>query len=76
MTTQTAQQPATNTGTPNYHFILTVQRQNGIASCRSDVIDIPAGMSRRDVLQALFARLFPGDQQMVVLFFDLQPNQI
>jgi hypothetical protein len=58
-----------------YHFILTVQRKNGLASARTDVIDIPAGATRQDVFLFLANKYFPGET-VAVLFFDLQPNQI
>lgn len=58
-----------------HHFILTVQRKNGLASARTDVIDIPAGATRQDVFVFLVSKYFPGET-VAVLFFDLQPNQI
>lgn len=68
MTTQT--ETATT-----YHFVLTVQRSSGVASTRTDVIDIPAGATRQEVLSFLATKYFPGET-VAVLFFDLQPNQL
>jgi hypothetical protein len=58
-----------------YHFILTVQRESGIASTRTDVIDIRAGSTRQDVLSFLANQYFPRET-VAVLFFDLRPNQL
>lgn len=58
-----------------HHFVLTVQRRNGLASTRTDVIDIPAGASRQEVFLFLAKKYFP-DETVAVLFFDLQPNQL
>jgi hypothetical protein len=68
---------STDTAAPavTYHFILTVQRNNGVASTRSDLVDIPAGTTRQATLGYLANQYFPGEQ-VAVLFFDLQPNQL
>jgi hypothetical protein len=58
-----------------YHFILTVQRKNGLASARTDVIHLPAGTTRQEVFEFLANKYFPGET-VAVLFFDLQPNQL
>lgn len=72
MTTQT--EPATPQLT-TYHVILTVQRSNGVSSTRTDVINIPAGATRQEVLSFQANKYFPGET-VAVLFFDLQPNQL
>lgn len=70
--------PEQTTTTPEldvHHFILTVQRQNGIASTRTDILNLPAGATRKEVLSFLKNTLFPGEN-LAVLFFSLEPNQI
>lgn len=66
---------ATTTSLAPYHFILTVQRQNGLASTRSGIATIPAGTTRQQTLSDLLTQYFTGET-VAVLFFDLQPNQL
>lgn len=58
-----------------YSFILTVQRQNGIASTRSDVLHLPAGTTRTEALSFLKNALFPNEN-LAILFFSLEPDQL
>ncbi|MCL8016866.1 hypothetical protein [Streptomyces sp. AS02] len=70
MPTQAAAQQTTD-----YHYILTVQRQNGIASTRSGVAHIPPGSTREHVAGQVVQEHFPN-QPIAVLFFSLEPNQL
>ncbi|MGW7283962.1 hypothetical protein ACWGH4_00425 [Streptomyces sp. NPDC054847] len=78
MTTQTEQTTAqaTDTDTVDHHWILTIQRANGLMSCRSGVHALPTGMTRDEALRAIADEYFPGERQLIVLFFSLEPNQI
>lgn len=67
--TETPAQPTT------YHFILTVQRQNGVVGTRTDIVDIPAGTTRQQALGYLANQYWPGET-FAVLFFDLTPNKL
>ncbi|MCX4885886.1 hypothetical protein [Streptomyces sp. NBC_00847] len=69
---------AAQTETPKlttYHFVLTVQRQNGIASTRSDVLHLPDGSTRQEALTFLKDTLF-RHENVAILFFSLEPNQL
>jgi hypothetical protein len=75
MATQTSEHTAQTAQVTTYHFVLTAQRQNGIASTRSDVLHLPAGTTRTQALDFLKDTYFRGEN-VAVLFFSLEPDQL
>ncbi|AXK34690.1 hypothetical protein DVA86_20580 [Streptomyces armeniacus] len=85
MTTRTTQHPGTETSNINnslsgqdreYHFVLTVRREDGGASTRSGVLAVPRGTRRNDTLVCLVKAHFPDQDNTVVLFFSLEENTL
>jgi len=71
----TTETPAATPQLTVYHFILTVQRENGMASTRADLLNLPAGATRTEALSFLKNTYFPNEN-VAILFFDLAPNQL
>jgi hypothetical protein len=67
-----------NAGTNAHHFILTLQRPNGITSTRAGVWTPPPGATREQALAQIVEAAFPDLplSSVVVLFFSLAPNQL
>lgn len=57
-----------------YHYVLTVQLSAGRQSCRSGVLDVPPDTTRQKTLAYLTRTNFPGENNIVVLFFALEPD--
>ena len=55
--------------------MITVQRQTGLCSTRNDLVTFEPGTTRKEALDIITNRHFPGESHAVLLF-DLQPNQL
>ncbi|MFD7867336.1 hypothetical protein [Streptomyces sp. NPDC059783] len=76
MTMQAANAPDQQT-TTEWHWVMTVQTPSGAINTRNATVHVPNGYTRAEVFE------FVRDQfkathgaPIVVLFFDLQPNQL
>lgn len=75
MTTQQTA-PTSEKTTTAYHWIMTVQVGQTL-NTRSAIVDVPTGYTRQQILQFVLDQ-FERDygKPIVVVFFDLQPNQL
>jgi hypothetical protein len=67
----------TATQTTPYHWVMSVQTPEGLCNTRNAIVDVPPGTTRHQVFNFVYQQ-FTRDYgpQLVVLFFDLQPNQL
>lgn len=75
-TDQTAP-PATQQGTSDWHWVMTVQTADGCFNTRTAVITVPDGFTRAQAFEYVinqFKETYGGP--ITVLLFDLQPNQL
>lgn len=74
----TAQQTPQTTGqTTPYHWVMSVQTPDGRFNTRSAIVDVPTGTTRDRVFSFVFGQFTREyGTPLVVLFFDLQPNQL
>lgn len=73
-TTQTA--PANEQDTKSFHWVMTAQAEDGLMNTRSAVITVPAGFTRDEAYQYVVQQFREDYGPVIVLFFDLQPNQL
>ncbi|WP_233414892.1 hypothetical protein [Streptomyces sp. N35] len=69
--------PAVISDNGTHHFILTLQRPQGVTSTRSSLVTPRPGATRAEVLSAIIAHYFPElSTGIVILYFSLEPNQL
>lgn len=63
--------------TSKWHWVMTVQTNTGDMNTREGVLTVPDGCSRGAIFEYLMKPLQEEyGSPLVVLFFDLQPNQL
>ncbi|CAM5602736.1 hypothetical protein [Streptomyces coeruleorubidus] len=63
--------------TTAYHWVMSVQTPDGRFNTRSAIVDVPGGVTRQQVFEFVYKQFAEEyGATLVVLFFDLQPNQL